>query len=248
MQAIKCVVVGDGAVGKTCMLISYTSNAFPGEYIPTVFDNYSANVMIDGKSYQINLWDTAGQEDYDRLRPLSYPCTDIFLVCCSIVSPASVENISAKWIPEINHHGPGVPFIIVGCKLDLRNDISANQNLAAKGQAAFTYEEGVALAKKFGSRYVENSSLTQQGLKNTFDEALRMVMQTRAQQGKKKKEKSKIKQKIKVKVERKPVTEEEKKYHARKEVLQDLLNEGVISQNQFEQYLAKNKARYSISE
>ena len=96
MQTIKCVVVGDGAVGKTCLLISYTTNKFPSEYVPTVFDNYAVTVMIGGEPYTLGLFDTAGQEDYDRLRPLSYPQTDVFLVCFSVVNPASYENVKEK--------------------------------------------------------------------------------------------------------------------------------------------------------
>eukprot|EP00039_Didymoeca_costata_P026943 m.17046 g.17046 ORF g.17046 m.17046 type:complete len:193 (+) comp5883_c0_seq1:226-804(+) len=187
MQAIKCVVVGDGAVGKTCLLISYTTNAFPGEYIPTVFDNYSANVMVDGKPINLGLWDTAGQEDYDRLRPLSYPQTDVFLICFSIISPSSFENVKSKWHPEISHHCPSTPNLLVGTKLDLREDPEACQKLKAKGQDVIKYEQGIAMQKEMGSKfYQECSALTQKGLKAVFDNAIRAVLSPVAVKQKKK--------------------------------------------------------------
>ena len=95
-------------------------------YIPTVFDNYTTTVSVDGKKVQFGLWDTAGQEDYDRLRHLSYPNSDVFLLAFSLVSPTSLENVESKWYPELQHHGPNVPIILVGTKMDLREQLESN--------------------------------------------------------------------------------------------------------------------------
>jgi len=180
MQDIKCVVVGDGAVGKTCLLISYPSNDFPKDYVPTVFDNYSATVMVDGMQINLGLWDTAGQEDYDRLRPLSYPQTNVFLICFSLISRDSLSNVTEKWVPEVSHHAPNVPILLIGTKCDLRNDNSQAANLIAK-------EEGEKLAKEISAVcYMECSALTQENLKNVFDEAVRAAIKYDKQKKKKK--------------------------------------------------------------
>jgi Ras-related C3 botulinum toxin substrate 1 len=152
------------------MLISHTTNQFPTGYVPTVFDNYSANVLVDNKPYNLGLWETAGEEDADRLRHLSYPDTSVFLLCYSVSSRAQWEHIKTKWYPEIRLHCPGTPFLIIATKSDLAND----ERFLGE---TVSWEEGRKLAAKVGAnKFMECSALTQKGLKEVFDEAIRVVL------------------------------------------------------------------------
>ena len=193
MESVKCVVVGDGAVGKTSLLITYTTNCFPGEYIPTVFDNYAANVLVDWKPVNLGLWDTAGQEEYDRLRPLSYPLTDVFLICFSIVSPASFNNVREKWYPEVDHYGSDTPIVLVGTKLDLRDDQDVRATLTTKKLKPITYSQGLQLMTEIDAvKYMECSSLTREGLEQVFEEAVRAAREKHEwRRSRKKKQKKK---------------------------------------------------------
>lgn len=93
---IKLVIVGDGACGKSCLLRTFEAGSPQMEYITTFFENSDVDIDYEGKSVELALWDTAGQEDYDRLRPLSYPDTDVVLICYSISDPYSLSNVPEK--------------------------------------------------------------------------------------------------------------------------------------------------------
>jgi len=176
-RSIKLVVIGDGAVGKTCLLISYANNRFPEDYIPTVFDNYVVNITAGDQNIELGLWDTAGQEEYDRLRPLSYANANVFLICFSVVNSTSFENVQAKWYPEVIHFCPDVPQILVGTKIDLRKDPDTIKKIEHSGQSLISFEQGDGLAKRIKAiRYLECSAKTGENLKTVFDEAVKSVL------------------------------------------------------------------------
>ncbi|KAI9317769.1 small GTPase-binding protein [Dichotomocladium elegans] len=172
----KLVVVGDGGCGKTSLLVVYRRGAFPERYVPTVFENYIANVQIDNKLVQLALWDTAGQEDYDRLRPLSYPETHVILICFAIDQPTSFANVQDRWVPEVTHFCEGVPKILVGTKIDLRDNATRIAQLSGLGHHLTTYEEGERLGREINARYYECSAMLNQNVNEVIEAAIRSAM------------------------------------------------------------------------
>jgi len=148
------------------MLISYTSDRFPEDNIPTVFDNYEAAVTVDGEVISLELLDTAGQENYDRMRPLSYPMTNVFLICFAVNSRASFMNVKNRWIPELKHHEPKVPYLLIGTKSDLRDN-------SEEMVSALEAEEMVKDVGAVG--YLECSAREQKSLHKVFEEAIRIA-------------------------------------------------------------------------
>ncbi|GAA6005846.1 uncharacterized protein JCM10292_004658 [Rhodotorula paludigena] len=177
----KLVIVGDGACGKTSLLSVFAMGEFPQEYTPTIFENYVAEIRLDGKAVQLALWDTAGQEEYERLRPLSYSKSHVILIAFALDTPDSLENVTVKWIDEVRELcGPSIPVLLVGCKKDLRDQ--AMQSGGGERGGFVTTEQGQQIAAQIGARsYHECSALLNHGVDETFEQATRAAMLVRGQ-------------------------------------------------------------------
>ncbi|RZC41108.1 Ras and/or Miro domain containing protein [Asbolus verrucosus] len=165
----KLIVVGDGGCGKTCLLIAFAKDIFLSDYKPTVFENYVADVEVDGKTIELSLWDTSGQEDYDRLRPIQYPDTDVAIICFSVMWPTSLENVTTRWWPEVKHFCPDIPIVLVGTKNDLREDQDEVEMLMRSKKKPVTSQEAEIVAKKIKAVcYVESSAKTKFNVHKVF--------------------------------------------------------------------------------
>ncbi|RKP06742.1 putative Rho GTPase Rho 2 [Thamnocephalis sphaerospora] len=170
----KLVIVGDGACGKTCLLTVFHLGRFPKEYVPTVFEHCVAEIRIDGRYVSLSLWDTAGQEEYERLRPMAYPHTNVALVAYAIDSPDSLENVTTKWIDEVRRECPGCPVVLVGCKQDLREEGLARGEPASKYVST---QQGDEVAQQIdANRHVECSALTGHQVDKVFEYATRAAL------------------------------------------------------------------------
>ncbi|CED85609.1 probable rho2-gtp binding protein rho2 [Phaffia rhodozyma] len=173
------LTIGDGACGKTSLLCVFSLGEFPKEYEPTIFENYVAEIQLDGKPVQLALWDTAGQEEYERLRPLSYSKAHVILIAFAIDTPDSLENVSVKWIEEVrNICGFHIPVLLVGCKSDLRDNAPeperSDPNRFVQTADALRTLQALSIRS-----YHECSSLANIGVDDVFEAATRVSMLVR---------------------------------------------------------------------
>ena len=177
MKPIKCVIVGDSAVGKTSLILACATNGFPEDPIPHVYHNTAIEVKNGNKTVIMEVRDTGGGSEYDLARPLTYTDADVYLLCFSVGSPTSYHNIMSKWYPELCIYGPKTPIILVGTKTDLRQDKEVKEELEWQSLATIEYERGVQLMKEIGAAtYMECSSLKERDdVQAIFEEAAKTV-------------------------------------------------------------------------
>jgi len=169
---IKCAVVGDAVSGKTALLETYLNKNFPEAYAPTMCENYRYTTNDkDGTLIVLDITDCAGNEDFAKLRTSFYVGVNVFLLCYSISSPSSYDNVTKKWQQEITTHCPKAAIILVGTKMDLRDDKDTLEALKSKKLKPITQSQGKSKAKEINAyTFIECSARGKKNLNNIFEE------------------------------------------------------------------------------
>ncbi|KAJ5594282.1 GTP-binding protein RHO3 [Penicillium hispanicum] len=171
----KMVLLGDGACGKTSALNVFTrgcASPLPPSFSPAYI---RPDIFVDNVHMELSLWDTAGQEEFDRLRALSYEDTHVLMLCFSVDSRDSFENVGSKWISEINDNCPGVKVVLTALKCDLRKDEEMNDN-----PNSISFDQGLAKAKQIGAvKYLECSAVQNRGIRESFYEAAKVALEVK---------------------------------------------------------------------
>lgn len=177
MPQLKIFLLGDEAVGKTCLLIKFTTGSFPDQYMPVVVDNYMQSMTVDDIQVDLVIGDSRGGDEYDRRRYLSSPYTDLFILAFSIASPPSFDSIKTKWLPEMKEHSPNTPFVLVGTKTDLRFDYPTLDALEPiYGHGPLDKSCGEELATEIGAvEYLETSAVRGEGVNELFEEVVKII-------------------------------------------------------------------------
>lgn len=184
MRHLKIKVVGDVSVGKTSFLTRWyyenfpdhdDSPLFPGRerMLPSVQDTFFTNMTMDRESFVLTFWDTLCGADFQKLRPLEYEDTDVFLVFFDIAKPTSFQNVSTVWVPELEHYMPETPILVVGNKTDLRTSSNAPDGL-------ISVSKGQELADRLRTCYCESSIVTGEGVHAVINTAVRLAIQNQS--------------------------------------------------------------------
>ncbi|KAI4279038.1 MAG: hypothetical protein LQ337_000553 [Flavoplaca oasis] len=142
------------------------------------------DIFVDGVHLELSLWDTAGQEEFDRLRSLSYDDTHTIMLCFSVDSKDSLENVESKWVGEIAENCQGVKLVLVALKCDLRalsdddeNTLDTDTSQPRKEPDMIDYKEGLEVARRIQAlRYLECSAKRNRGVNEAFTEAARVAL------------------------------------------------------------------------
>ena len=122
MKDVKCTIFGDYAVGKTSMINVFINGSFYEDYIPNIEGIYNKKLMVNETIINLDIIDTSRCDCFLHILEKYHLIADVFMLCFSIDMQESLENITKYWFPLIKSHCPEAPFILVGMKIDKKNE------------------------------------------------------------------------------------------------------------------------------